>query len=64
MRKPILSEYGPERTEGGNRADKGGIKVAKELPYSPPQGPKHQNQPGPGLRGGTNCGPCGTQGKY
>ena len=31
--------------------------------YSPPVGPKHNMDPGPGLRGGTNFGNCGSQGE-
>lgn len=64
MSKEILGHYGPDRTEDGKRATNGGRQEPKELPYNPPQGPKHQYQPGPGLRGGTNHGCCGTQGKH
>lgn len=39
----------------------GGKPEKKELPYSPPVGPKGQTR-GPGI-GGTNHGSCGTQGK-
>jgi hypothetical protein len=58
--------YGPERTVEGNRAKCGGIdkSCVKEAPYSAPQGPKHQMNAGVGLRGGTNYGPSGTQGKH
>jgi len=65
MAKDILSMYGGDaRTgrQGGNRATCGGITVAKELPYSPPQGPKGIMDKGAGL-GGTNHGNCGTQGR-
>ena len=41
----------------------GGKPEKKELPYSPPQGPKGQSHQGPGL-GGDNCGQCGTQGRH
>ena len=41
----------------------GGKPEKKELPYSPPVGPKGQSNSGPGL-GGENCGTCGTQGKH
>ena len=61
MARAILSEYGPEAKPGGNRATCGGVKEAKELPYSPPVGPKNQTR-GPGL-GQNNHGNCGTQGK-
>lgn len=40
----------------------GGKPEVKPLPYSSPQGPSSQSQQSPGL-GGTNMGPCGTQGK-
>ena len=56
----ILDEYGNNRS--GPRASNGGRMEKKELPYSPPQGPKGQMHQGPGL-GGSNCGNCGTQGK-
>ncbi len=50
---------------GTNRASCGGdmTGTVKPLPYSPPVGPKNQNMQGPGLRGGTNHGKCGTQGR-
>lgn len=40
----------------------GGKPEPKDLPYSPPQGPKGQSNSGPGL-GGENLGTCGTQRK-
>lgn len=40
----------------------GGKPECKDIPYSPPQGPKGQSNNGPGL-GGTNHGNCGTQGR-
>lgn len=58
---PLLSEYGPERSSPG-RASNGGQMERKDLPYSPPVGPKGQMHKGSGL-GGTNHGCCGTQGK-
>ena len=63
MARDILSEYGPETKEGGRRASCGGVTEAKELPYSPPVGPKNHMHEGPGLKGGTNHGNAGTQGK-
>ncbi len=41
----------------------GGKPEVKELPYSPPQGPKGQSHQGPGL-GGDNKGQSGTQGRH
>jgi hypothetical protein len=60
MARDILSEFGPEAKSSGSRAC-GGVKEAKELPYSPPVGPKHQTT-GPGL-GHNNHGNAGTQTK-
>lgn len=62
MKGDILRNYGPDRTEDGKRAGNGGQMEKKELPYSPPVGPKGQTHNSVGL-GGTNCGNCGTQGK-
>lgn len=45
-----------------SRATCGGECKPKELPYSPPVGPKGQMEKGVGLHG-TNMGNCGTQGK-
>lgn len=58
----ILRQFGPESSPGSKRAECGGVCVAKELPYSPPVGPKGQSNNSPGL-GGTNHGNAGTQGK-
>lgn len=66
MDKHPISYYGDGDAEDqrpGRRADCGGVLSAKELPYRPPVGPKNQFRQGPGLRGGTNHGNCGTQGK-
>ena len=57
----ILSEYGPERKESRPAEACGGVKEAKELPYSPPVGPRNQTQPG---HSGTNHGRAGTQGRH
>jgi hypothetical protein len=62
MSKDTLAEYsnnhsGPRSKCGGDMTGK-----VKELPYSPPMGPKGQMMERPGL-GGTNHGNCGTQGK-
>lgn len=65
MSKDILSYYGGESGAGDKpRARSGGVMEAKPLPYSPPVGPTNIGDPkSPGLHG-SNCGPCGTQGKY
>lgn len=45
----------------------GGKPTPKDLPYSPPQGPKDQMHEGPGYAGrpgGENKGTCGTQGRH
>jgi hypothetical protein len=61
MPRDILGEYGPESPQHQKaRATSGGEKSAKELPYSPPVGPKGIMESGPGLHG-TNHGNCGTQ---
>lgn len=60
--RDILSDYGPDRKEGGKRATSGGRIEAKDLPYCPPVGPKGQWDKGPGLHG-TNHGNSGTQRK-
>lgn len=63
--RDILSEYGPESPQHEKpTASSGGVKEAKELPYSPPQGPTTFNHKGPGLANHTNHGCCGTQGKH
>ncbi len=60
----FLRQYGPDRREpsAGAKPTCGGVKEAKELPYSPPVGPKGQMHRGVGL-GGTNHGKAGTQGR-
>lgn len=63
MSKDIHGQFGPE-VKSGPRATNGGKMEVKPVPYSPPVGPKHQHQQGPGLGGGTNHGCCGTQGKH
>ena len=60
----ILSEYGRDSSQPQKAgATSGGVKSAKELPYSPPVGPSGQMNQGPGIHG-TNHGCCGTQGKH
>jgi hypothetical protein len=61
MSKDTLAEYA--NNSSGPRASNGGQMTPKEIPYSPPIGPKSINDPKrPGLNG-TNHGSCGTQGK-
>lgn len=62
MAKDIFESYPASQSQGGRRAYCGGVTTAKDLPYSPPVGPKGQMDKGPGLHG-TNHGNCGTQGK-
>lgn len=65
MARDILSEFGNDSGAGDKpRATSGGVTSAKELPYSPPQGPKGINDSQtPGLHG-DNHGNCGTQGRH
>ncbi len=66
MAKDILSMYGGDAsgaTKQAPRADCGGVCVAKELPYSPPAGPKGQMEKGVGI-GGTNHGNAVNQGRH
>ena len=64
MSKDILGEFGRDSSAPQRpRATNGGQMEKKELPYSPPVGPKGQMEKGPGLHG-TNHGCCGTQGKH
>jgi hypothetical protein len=57
MPRDILSEYGNDIPHPqAARATTGGVKEAKPLSYSPPQGPTNINDPkGPGIHG-TNHG--------
>lgn len=65
MSDDILSEYGRDSNiHQQPRATNGGHMEPKPLPYSPPVGPKDHMHEGPGLKGGTNHGCMGTQGKY
>lgn len=61
----ILNEYGPNSSQPQvGSASNGGRQSPKDIPYSPPVGPKSINDPKtPGIHG-TNHGCCGTQGKY
>jgi hypothetical protein len=64
MAKDILGYYGRDsRQPQAPTAKSGGVKEAKPMPYSKPQGPTNQmhSGPGPGYSA-TNHG-CGTQGK-
>lgn len=60
MKRPILSEYGPERSMGSRASNGGKMPVRDVMNYKPPQGPTNMMRQGPGL-GGTNMGNCGTQ---
>jgi hypothetical protein len=66
MAKDILSMYGSDASSATKqvaRADCGGYCPPKELPYSPPVGPKGQMEKGPGLHG-TNHGNAVNQGRH
>ncbi len=65
MSKDILSMYGKDSgsTQQAAREECGGVTVAKDLPYSPPVGPKGQMHNSVGL-GGTNHGNAVRQGKH
>ena len=62
MSKDILNEYGRDTPQKqAPVATSGGCTTAKEMPYSPPIGPKGiGDAKSPGLHG-TNHGCCGTQ---
>lgn len=64
MSRDILSEYGPDQPSHEKApATNGGQLEVKQLPYSPPVGPKSIGDPkSPGLHG-TNHGNNGTQGR-
>jgi hypothetical protein len=61
MARPILSEFGPERSTGPASIS-GGVTEAKPLPYSPPTGPTNLGDRGPGLHGTVHK--SGSQGSY
>lgn len=62
MSSDILDMYNPSGIEG-NRATNGGQQIPKDIPYSPPVGPKSINDPkSPGIHG-DNHGNGGTQGR-
>lgn len=64
MADDILSEYGNDSSmKQQPRATNGGKVPVSPTNYSPPSRPGYTPTTGPGL-GGTNCGTCGTQGKY
>ena len=55
----FLGEFGPERS-APKSSPSGGVKSAKDIPYSKPVGPTNIGDRGPGLHGNTSQ--CGTQG--
>lgn len=63
--KDILSEFGPDSSQPQRgRATNGGQCDPKDLPYSPPQGPKGIGDPKtPGIHG-TNHGNAPGQGRH
>jgi hypothetical protein len=63
--RDILSMYGKDAsTQQVARATCGGVEYPpKELPYSPPVGPKGQMEKGVGI-GGTNHGNAVNQGRH
>lgn len=64
MADDILGQFGPNSAGSEKaRATSGGVTECKDLPYSPPVGPKGQSHNTVGL-GGDNCGPSGTQGRH
>ena len=65
MARDILSEYGPESSQPqASRLDNGGDAECRDvMDYQPPQCPKYITRTGPGLKGGTNFGNAGSQGK-
>ena len=65
MARDILSEFGPESPQPqAERLQSGGDMPERDvLDYQPPQGPKYITRTGVGLRGGTNFGNAGSQGK-
>jgi hypothetical protein len=60
MARPILSEFGPERSTGPASIS-GGVTEAKPLPYSPPAGPRNMGS-GPGANATVKK--SGSQGSY
>ena len=65
MSNDILSEYGSGSSQPQRgSATSGGVTTAKELPYSPPVGPKGIDSPKTPGSHGTNHGCCVTQGRH
>lgn len=65
MARTILGEYGPDAVKPqAPRITKNGPAADRDvMDYQPPQGPKYTMNTGVGLRGGTNFGNAGSQGK-
>jgi hypothetical protein len=66
MARDILSEFGPESPQPqASRLENGGKPGERDvMDYQPPTGPKYIMRVGVGLRGGTNFGNAGSQGKH
>lgn len=66
MGRDILSEFGPESAQPkAGRMDFNRPEPERDvMDYQPPQGPMHIMETGVGLRGGTNLGNKGSQGRY
>lgn len=64
MSDDILSHYGSDTSQPqAATSSNGGRQTPKDIPYSPPVGPKGQSHTGPGL-GGTNHGNAPGQGRH
>jgi hypothetical protein len=63
MAQDILSEYGKDSGAAEKaRAECGGVRETKDLPYKSPVGPTQQMRRQPGLGGEVHI--CGSQGKH
>lgn len=67
MAKHPIDDYpNTAGAQGTKRASCGGDMTGcvKPLPYKEPVGPKNHQHEGPGLKGSTNHGNAGTQGRH